>query len=92
MAVAKAPDALSEVQTALDSPRIEPPPKTLAEAREAPGRAERIAEIVAEIEREGIEYVFFQQVSVSGHINGKGVVADWFPRVAERGYRPTRGR
>ena len=24
--------------------------------------------------------MFFQQVSISGHINGKGVVADWFPR------------
>ena len=40
-----------------------------------------------EIEREGIEYVFFQQVSVSGHINGKGVVASYFPQVAERGYQ-----
>ena len=52
-----------------------------------PGRAERIAEIAAEIEREGIEYVFFQQVSISGHINGKGVVADYFPQVAEKGYQ-----
>ncbi|MDQ2940147.1 MAG: glutamine synthetase family protein, partial [Actinomycetota bacterium] len=87
MAAAKKPGALGEVQRVLQSPRIEPPPKTLAEAREAPGRAERIAEIAAEIEREGIEYVFFQQVSVSGHINGKGVVASYFSQVAERGYQ-----
>jgi glutamine synthetase len=87
VAVAEAPDTSGEVQSVLESPRIEPPPKTLAEAREAPGRAERIAELTAEIEREGIEYVFFQQVSISGHINGKGVVASWFPRVAERGYQ-----
>ena len=52
-----------------------------------PGRAEKIAEIAERIEREGIEYVFFQQVSISGHINGKGVVASWFPQVAERGYQ-----
>ena len=79
--------APSEVERVLESPRIEPPPKTLEEARNAPGRAERIAEIAGEIEREGIEYVFFQQVSISGHINGKGVVASWFPQVAERGYQ-----
>ena len=52
-----------------------------------PGASEKIAEITARIEREGIEYVFFQQVSISGHINGKGVVASWFPQVAERGYQ-----
>ena len=76
-----------EVQRVLDSAKIEPAPKTLEEARKAPGRAEKIAEITELIEREGIEYVFFQQVSISGHINGKGVVASWFPQVAERGYQ-----
>jgi glutamine synthetase len=76
-----------EVQRVLDGPAIEPPPATLEEARNAPGRAARIEELTAEIEREGIEYVFFQQVSVSGHINGKGVVASYFPQVAERGYQ-----
>ena len=35
----------SEVRNILESPRIEPPPKTLDEARSAPGRAERIADI-----------------------------------------------
>jgi len=77
----------SEVQRVLDSPKIDPPPRTLDQAREAPGRAERIAEIAAEIERDQIEYVFFQQISISGHINGKGVVASWFPQVASRGYQ-----
>ena len=87
MAAAKENGAPSEVQRVLESPAIEPPPKTLEEARNAPGRAERIAEIAKEIERDGIEYVFFQQVSITGHINGKGVVASWFPQVAERGYQ-----
>ena len=79
--------ALDPVQRVLESPRVDPPPKTLAEARTAPGRSERIAEINAQIESEGIEYVFFQQVSISGHSNGEGVVASWFPQVAERGYQ-----
>ena len=77
----------SEVEAALSSPKIEPAPPTLEEAREAPGRAEKIAEIEKRIESEGIEYVFFQQISISGHINGKGVVASWFPKVAARGYQ-----
>ena len=53
-------------------------------ARAAPSGSPRSPR---EIEREGIEYVFFQQVSITGHINGKGVVASWFPQVAERGYQ-----
>src|SRR5262245_7158288 len=77
----------SEVEAALSSPKIEPALQTLEEARKAPGRAEKIAEIEKRIEDEGIEYVFFQQISISGHINGKGVVASWFPKVAARGYQ-----
>jgi glutamine synthetase len=75
------------VTDVLATPRIEPPPATLEEARTAPGRAERIAELTRRIEAEGIKYVFFQQVSISGHINGKGVVASFFPQVAEKGYQ-----
>ncbi len=77
----------SEVERVLEIARVEPPPKTLEEARSAPGRAERIAEIAERIEREGIEYVYFQQVSVTGRVMGKGVVASFFPQVAQRGYQ-----
>ncbi len=77
----------SEVRTVLEHAKAESPPKTLAEAREAPGRTEKIAEIAKRIEREGIEYVFFQQVSITGRVMGKGVVASFFPQVAERGYQ-----
>ena len=66
---------------------IAPPPATLAEARNVPGRAERIAEVAQRIEAEGIKYVFFQQVSITGRVMGKGVVASFFPQVAERGYQ-----
>src|ERR1700730_5874247 len=75
------------VQTVLDSPRIAPPPPTLEEARSAPGRAERIEALTRLIEDRGIKYVFFQQVSITGRVMGKGVVSTFFPQVAERGYQ-----
>src|SRR5579862_5039927 len=75
------------VETVLGSPRIDPPPATLDEARGAPGRAEKIAALTRRIESEGIRYVYFQQVSITGRVMGKGVVSSFFPQVAERGYQ-----
>src|SRR5436190_20753996 len=75
------------VQTVLSTPRIEPAPATLEEARGAPGRRERIEALTRRIEEEGIKYVFFQQVSVTGRVMGKGVVSTFFSQVAERGYQ-----
>ena len=75
------------VETVLASPRIAPAPATLEEARNAPGRRERIEEIQRRIEAQGIKYVFFQQVSVTGRVMGKGVVSTFFPQVAEKGYQ-----
>ena len=75
------------VDTVLSSPRIAPPPPTLEEARNQPGRRERIEELTRRIESEGIKYVFFQQVSITGRVMGKGVVASFFPQVAEKGYQ-----
>src|SRR5579884_76522 len=75
------------VATVLASPRIVPAPATLEEARSAPGRAEKIEALTKQIEAEGIRYVFFQQVSVTGRVMGKGVVSSFFPQVAERGYQ-----
>ena len=63
------------------------PPATLEEARNQPGRAEAIQEIVKRIEDEDIKYIFFQQVSITGRVMGKGVVASFFPQVAEKGYQ-----
>src|SRR5438045_2441435 len=80
------------VDTVLSSPRIAPPPATLEEARNQPGRRERIEELTRRIESEGIKYVFFQQVSITGRVMGKGVVASFFPQVAERGYQLEIGR
>jgi len=75
------------VATVLSSPRISPPPATLEEARHAPGRAEKIEELTRRIEAQGIKYVFFQQVSVTGRVMGKGVVSSFFSQVAEKGYQ-----
>src|SRR6202789_2533634 len=75
------------VETVLASPRIQPAPATLEEARSAPGRAEKIEELTRRIEAAGIKYVFFQQVSITGRVLGKGVVASFFPQVAEKGYQ-----
>ena len=75
------------MDTVLQSARTSPPPATLEEARNQPGRRERIEEITRRIEAEGIKYVFFQQVSITGRVMGKGVVASFFPQVAEKGYQ-----
>ena len=74
------------VQTVMQSPRIQPAPATLEEARSQPGRREKIEELTRRIEAQGIRYVFFQQVSVTGRVMGKGVVSSFFPQVAEPGY------
>ena len=75
------------VQDVLRSSRIAPAPSTLEEARNQPGRREKIEEITRRIEAEGIRYVFFQQVSITGRVMGKGVVSSFFPQVAEKGYQ-----
>ena len=64
-----------DVSTVLQTPRATMPPKTLGEARSQPGRREQIQGIAQRIESEGIKYVFFQQVSITGRIMGKSVVS-----------------
>jgi hypothetical protein len=60
-----------DVRTVLESPPAVMPPKTLEEARNQPGRREQIEQITKRIESEGIKYVFFQQVSVTGRVMGR---------------------
>ena len=75
------------VETVLASPRIEPAPATLEQARTAPGRAAKIEALTRRIEAESIQYVYFQQVSITGRVMGKGVVSTFFAQVAEKGYQ-----
>src|ERR671910_900588 len=87
LALAPEPTFGGTVQTVLETPRVKPAPRTLEEARNAPGRREKIEELTRRIESEGIKYVFFQQVSITGRVMGKGVVSSFFSQVAERGYQ-----
>ena len=79
------------VETVLDSPRATMPPKALEEARNQPGRREQIEGITKQIETQGIKYVFFQQVSITGRIMGKGVVASFLLPPGRRIRLPAHG-
>ncbi|HET9544626.1 MAG TPA: glutamine synthetase family protein [Gaiellaceae bacterium] len=84
MAVVERPSLVQEV---LSKGPIPDPHPTLDEARNDPARWAKIDEIRARIDELGIKYIFFQQVSVSGHVNGKGVAASMWERVASEGYQ-----
>ena len=55
-----------DVSTVLESPRSTMPPPTLEEARNQPGRRERIEAITKLIEAQGIKYVFFEDPDGNG--------------------------
>ena len=75
------------IETVLSNPRVKMPAATLEEARNQEGRPAQIEALTKRIEAEDIRYVFFQQVSVTGRVMGKGVVSSFFPQVAEKGYQ-----
>src|SRR5918992_1655473 len=75
------------VQNVLAKGGIPDPFPTLEEARSDPGRRQKIQDIRKRINELGIKYIFFQQISVSGHVNGKGVSATMWEKVAEEGYQ-----
>ena len=53
----------------------------------ADGRSELVKQVRDEINSLGIKYVYFQFVSVTGRIVGKGIPADHWERVAEKGFQ-----
>src|SRR5256714_3024768 len=77
----------TQVQGVLAKGPIADPCPSLEEARHDPVRLEKIRQIRKLIDERGIKYIFFQQVSVSGHVNGKGVAATQWETVAEAGYQ-----
>src|SRR5450432_2428638 len=83
-AVEKGP---TQVQEVLAKGPVANPYPTLDEARSDPARLKKIRQVRKLIDEKGIKYIFFQQVSVSGHVNGKGVAASMWDRVAEDGYQ-----
>src|SRR6202167_4174667 len=53
----------------------------------AKGRAELVKNVRAKIDELGIEYIYYQFISVTGRIVGKGVPADHWEDIAERGFQ-----
>ena len=54
---------------------------------EAPGRADMVKEVRAKIESLGIQYIYYQFISVTGRIVGKGIPSDHWETVAQRGFQ-----
>ena len=53
----------------------------------AEGRDEAVRRVRETIDKNGIEYVYYQFVSVTGQIMGKGVPAKHWERIAEKGFQ-----
>src|SRR6201981_546607 len=53
----------------------------------AKGGRERVKQVGEKIKELGIQYIYYQFVSVTGRIVGKGVPADHWESVAERGFQ-----
>jgi glutamine synthetase len=51
------------------------------------GRKELVKQVRAQINQLGIKYIYYQFVSVTGRIVGKGVPADHWESVAEKGFQ-----
>ena len=54
---------------------------------DAPGRSEMVAEVRKKIDALGIDYLYLQFVSVTGRICGKGIPADHWESIAEKGFQ-----
>ena len=53
----------------------------------AKGRKELVKQVRAKINQLGINYIYYQFVSVTGRIVGKGIPADHWESIAERGFQ-----
>ncbi|MBD2102651.1 glutamine synthetase family protein [Leptolyngbya sp. FACHB-261] len=53
----------------------------------AEGRAELVKQVRAKIDELGIKYIYYQFVSVTGRIVGKGIPSDHWEVTAERGFQ-----
>ena len=53
----------------------------------APGRMEKVKQVREKINQLGVTYLYFQFVSVTGRIVGKGIPADHWERIAEKGFQ-----
>ncbi len=53
----------------------------------ADGRDELVKQVRSKIEELGITYIYYQFISVTGRIVGKGIPADHWENIAERGFQ-----
>lgn len=53
----------------------------------APGRAQLVKQVRQKIKETGVTYIYFQFISVTGRIVGKGIPADHWERIAEKGFQ-----
>ena len=53
----------------------------------APGRADLVKQVRQKIDSLGVTYIYYQFVSVTGRIVGKGIPADHWETVSERGFQ-----
>ena len=52
-----------------------------------PGRADLVKQVREKIDELGIEYIYYQFISVTGRIVGKGIPSDHWERSAEKGFQ-----
>jgi glutamine synthetase len=52
-----------------------------------PGRAELVKEVARKIEALGVTYVYYQFISVTGRVVGKGIPGRHWERLAEKGFQ-----
>lgn len=52
-----------------------------------PGRTDLVREVRRKINELGIAYIYYQFISVTGRVVGKGIPADHWERTAERGFQ-----
>ena len=52
-----------------------------------PGRADQVREVRAMIDEMGIEYLYLQFISVTGKVMGKGIPADHWESIAQKGFQ-----
>jgi len=52
-----------------------------------PGRDKIVKEVRAKINELGVEYIFFQFISVTGRVVGKGIPTDHWERTCEKGFQ-----
>lgn len=53
----------------------------------APGRSDLVRQVREKIDKLGIKYIYYQFISVTGRIVGKGIPASHWERAAEKGFQ-----